>query len=480
VRALLFFLLVFTVFSARAQKKYTWSEFLKNLSEDTSRFVIQENDGILVDYRKHDKNEPGGVNQFDMIDPAKIIAGRLLVNRSVRIIDPDIKVIDRPIKADALFLPSLHFKKKVRIFLSSNRLNLLIHNCIFEEGLEINAPFGGGKQVWLTSNKVSGQFGLVSEGWDHIVVKGNSFTGLHNLNFNVLNCGQGVEITENSFTSEGALIPFMTYKTSALYFTGNTFSTSLSLYGSVEDFLELRGNSFEKKVVLQGLIFPSHTKIDWDDIKDRLAVFGDSTELYTGISSENLKNKKSYKELIGTYKTLYDVYKSKGDLESSNGCFVAAKDLEGERIKVLYEIEGGFKNYFSWKLNRLMKVYTNHATEPALALVISLYILVGFAVFYFFFPSEWDIESKGKLVQHYKDFVQKNDKGYLKPFLKLTFGFFVSFINALTLSLNAFVTLGFGNIPTKGVAKYICVVQGFIGWFLLSIFTVALFNQVLF
>jgi hypothetical protein len=37
--------------------------------------------------------------------------------------------------------------------------------------------------------------------------------------------------------------------------------------------------------------------------------------------------------------------------------------------------------------------------------------------------------------------------------------------------------LGFGNIPTKGVARYICIIQGFIGWFLLSIFTVALINQ---
>jgi hypothetical protein len=51
------------------------------------------------------------------------------------------------------------------------------------------------------------------------------------------------------------------------------------------------------------------------------------------------------------------------------------------------------------------------------------------------------------------------------------------FINAATLSLNAFTTLGFGNIPTHGMAKYVCVIQGFIRWFLLSIFTVALINQ---
>ena len=55
----------------------------------------------------------------------------------------------------------------------------------------------------------------------------------------------------------------------------------------------------------------------------------------------------------------------------------------------------------------------------------------------------------------------------------------LSLLNALTLSLNAFVTLGFGTIPTTGVPRYLCIVQGFLGWFLLSIFTVALINQVL-
>lgn len=56
----------------------------------------------------------------------------------------------------------------------------------------------------------------------------------------------------------------------------------------------------------------------------------------------------------------------------------------------------------------------------------------------------------------------------------------LSFINAFTLSLNSFVTLGFGTIPTKGLARYVCIIQGFLGWFLLSLFSVALINQVIF
>ena len=64
--------------------------------------------------------------------------------------------------------------------------------------------------------------------------------------------------------------------------------------------------------------------------------------------------------------------------------------------------------------------------------------------------------------------------------MKLSFGFGKSLVNAFTLSLNSFVTLGFGTIPTSGLARYVCILQGFLGWFLLSIFTASLINQVMF
>lgn len=52
-------------------------------------------------------------------------------------------------------------------------------------------------------------------------------------------------------------------------------------------------------------------------------------------------------------------------------------------------------------------------------------------------------------------------------------------INAAALSLNAFVTLGYGEIQAKGVARYMAVLEGALGWFLLSIFSVSLISQIL-
>lgn len=64
-------------------------------------------------------------------------------------------------------------------------------------------------------------------------------------------------------------------------------------------------------------------------------------------------------------------------------------------------------------------------------------------------------------------------------FILLCFDLFIKFINALTLSLNTFTTLGFGEIPTKGLPRYLTIIQGFIGWFMLSIFSVSLISQLL-
>lgn len=52
-------------------------------------------------------------------------------------------------------------------------------------------------------------------------------------------------------------------------------------------------------------------------------------------------------------------------------------------------------------------------------------------------------------------------------------------LNAVTLSINTFSTLGFGDIPVKGISRYVAIIEGFLGWFLLSIFSVSLISQIL-
>jgi hypothetical protein len=52
-------------------------------------------------------------------------------------------------------------------------------------------------------------------------------------------------------------------------------------------------------------------------------------------------------------------------------------------------------------------------------------------------------------------------------------------LNALTLSINSFTTLGFGEIPITGIGRYLAILEGFIGWVFLTLFSVTLISQVL-
>jgi hypothetical protein len=55
----------------------------------------------------------------------------------------------------------------------------------------------------------------------------------------------------------------------------------------------------------------------------------------------------------------------------------------------------------------------------------------------------------------------------------------IRLLNSVVLSINTFSTLGFGDIPVKGIMKYMAILEGFLGWFLLSIFSVSLISQIL-
>jgi len=63
--------------------------------------------------------------------------------------------------------------------------------------------------------------------------------------------------------------------------------------------------------------------------------------------------------------------------------------------------------------------------------------------------------------------------------LMILFDLSIKVLNALILSINTFTTLGFGEIPIKGVARYLAIIQGFIGWFMLSLFSVSLISQLM-
>lgn len=304
-----------------------------------------------------------------------------------------------------------------------------------------------------------------------------------------------IRIRKNTFLSRDTLRYTFDVECGKLVFIDNHVDVAVLFADSKVDVqVEMSNNQFIKAVDFHDVSFPEFGKyIPFSQFERGFVVYqnlyGEDSpdgancyycELYNGKTEAELADKTNFDKLVQSYEILFLGYKSSGDIESANLSYIRIKDLYLNRLGFIYRTNGGFKNYFRWKLAQLLKVYTNHGTDPALSIVISIYVVLIFAVFYIFYPSEWDVTSKARLIANFKDFVDKNEKGRLKPFMALVAGFGISVINAITLSINSFVTLGFGTIPTTGAARYVCILQGFIGWFLLSIFTVSLINQILF
>lgn len=262
----------------------------------------------------------------------------------------------------------------------------------------------------------------------------------------------------------------------------NLFEAPLILSPSTSSDFILENNRFYK--VNMSAALPStpenHVSIDWNDLKGKLYYQKDEdSPPYFGQSDTELKDTRNFFNLIAGHSRLLEVYRSYGNLDDANDVFLDMKALHLSRYEYLYRTKGGLTNFFQLYLNKLLSVYTRHGTDPAQAMTASLWIIIFFSLIYFFYPSDWDASSKSILIANYKTFIEKNESGYFKPFLLVTKGLVISLFNAITLSVNSFVTLGFGTIPTRGLAKYICIFQGFLGWFLLSIFIVALINQIL-
>lgn len=264
---------------------------------------------------------------------------------------------------------------------------------------------------------------------------------------------------------------------------GNKFDANLRLESRAFASFEMFNNSFSTVSLMASLpLTPQNfVNIDWNDLDGKLVwKRNQDSPVYYGLNQYELAEAGNYNNLVGSYRKLVEVYKNNGNSADANSAYLAMKKLERERFKFVLKKEGGTDNLFRLKLHQLLALYTKHGTDPAQAITASVRLIFLFSIIYFFFPSDWDEKSKSQLLSDFKVFREKNEHGYFRPFLKVVTGFIASMFNAFILSVNSFVTLGFGRIPTHGFAKYICILEGFLGWFLLSIFIVSLINQVLF
>ncbi len=259
---------------------------------------------------------------------------------------------------------------------------------------------------------------------------------------------------------------------------------------------------------------------------------------------------------------LYNHFKAKYDNDQANAVFIDLKDLETARLGYQYKQDPTFRTYFKWKINQFLRFFVDYGTDPAKAIVISVYVILLFALIYLFFPNTWDAQGRTRIMNRYRFFLKylnrkegvhevymEEKEKELVPFhefrdylnqhvktvprffyatalplykwsisgvkfsswllsktdvlkgtwadipkkgrwlktslvicaflIALTYDMLIKILNAVMLSINTFTTLGFGEIPIKGLPRYLAIIQGFVGWFMLTIFSVSLISQLL-
>jgi hypothetical protein len=314
-------------------------------------------------------------------------------------------------------------------------------------------------------------------------------------------------------------------------------------------------------------INPLNTRVQWSTVSgSKISVLNQKTgSLFSGEYADSLRDEFLFNSLVSCYSTMYNAFKSQGNRISANACYVEWKDIETRYLKNVYPGNSDRKIFFNFIMNSFLKFFCDYGTNPLKAILIALYVLLGFAGVYFFFPyriksfqrrtlyeqlklyghylsspqSLLELEdshmAKHKEPQSYREYIKflestdnKRVPWYfhlfgkplyyleklkdkpagiiyrlidkfpdewekLSPAKKLLatviYGviFFVTVLwfllihtlDSIMLSLNVFSTLGFGQIPVRGVPRYLTVIEGFIGWFLLSIFSVSLISQVI-
>lgn len=107
-------------------------------------------------------------------------------------------------------------------------------------------------------------------------------------------------------------------------------------------------------------------------------------------------------------------------------------------------------------LNSFLGWFCDYGVNPVKAILFSFLIILLFGGLYFVFPFD---------EEHVPGSFWKGKARRL--------------VNATALSMNAFVTLGYGEMPAKGIQRYLAVLEGLIGWFLLSVFSASLISQML-
>jgi hypothetical protein len=553
------------------ERVLSYQELLDEMLNSKDSVYRLDNAFIKYDAEKDQRfDAPRGTPEFENIDTVFVNVKVELTN--ISFIDDKTKKSSAPRSFWWPDFIKIVFKKSFSITNIPNKSALYFVHCRFESRIEIDLPPSSVHKNIYFRNCIFNEFGLFHISDDRMRFE---------------NC-----LFEPSNAKERGDYEFDGYNDKA-YFSlwDNHFkSTEIFHYAEFEGrfrYIILRRTTFDIDVRIldsnvlgfgfyynkfNGLIDLTNThygniesELYLDQVEDVLAVYPTGNQdngLYRPENYEDFADSISAERFFAVLTRVTDYFKFRGNRRAYNKMFVQKKDFETMNLQYYYETDPNVANWFSLNMNRFLKQFSAYGTDPVIAILYSIRVILFFGIFYLFFHNDWDYSNNKKMgkrlhfmLRYFKikrgltelDEEQRIDKSntyesvlkesktnknqvppffnfftkwYLKSnllsasirkralkrmdvlagtwkdldrakrisisilssswfILYLFFALLIKSLNALTLSLNAFTTLGFGTIPTKGMSRYVVIVQGFFGWLLMTVFSVTLITQLL-
>jgi len=162
-----------------------------------------------------------------------------------------------------------------------------------------------------------------------------------------------------------------------------------------------------------------------------------------------------YNELIAIYQNWNHIYKSRGDRTSANRSYVEMREIETQKLKTDYYGRKKLKKLFQLRFNQILLYSSDYGSNPLLVLFNMLFVIIFFGFIFIIVPNEID---------------SSEAKPLGKVLLQVWFAF--------DQSLRAFLTFGKSDnaIP---IARFIALIEGLFGWFLIVLLAVSLLYQAL-
>ncbi|SHH42111.1 potassium channel family protein [Winogradskyella jejuensis] len=598
-KTILLFILCFSLNSFsqdETSKEYSYSEFFELIKKEKDTIFILKD--AIVKYDSIQDKEflaPDysiSRNANKAYDKERHIVNKAIVLENVQFI------VYQDYKADVMSsIHSIVFEKDVTIL---NSFEFAFSNCIFKKAFKHSnfkyPKFEVFKEKYPAATGSTYIYQSQFLGSCRII---NSSTNLEDKN------DFGWQFVNNTFGEKCSRIYIGNFLLNFVDFSYNTFNTSYPHYIHIEQLTQavIENNTFNNGlpqfycIEIDELIFKDNafnvpslinfkatnnvnfigvnqfksttSSLDgFDDYKRSLNQWINFTDisnfdLFNNYNTkEKIQNPTTYQYELDQKSVFYNYFKEKHNTVEANKFYVEIKELESQRIAYEHNLNPTFNTFFKLQINKFLKLFSNYGTEPEGAVVVSIYVILLFALIYLFFPNSWDKHGKNRIMDRYRFFTKymSKDAGmhdvYLEEqqdellasedfktymlkaekhipkffiatalplyrwsvsgtklsasFLKrvdimkgtwnelpkskrvwksillvgafliaIVYDIFIKILNALMLSINTFTTLGFGEIPIKGLPRYLAIIQGFIGWFMLTIFSVSLISQLL-